>query len=63
MRIRMENVQDLAPDRIAAFLEGSAGIEFTGQSRTERYAWVEATLIEQRYFSLTKKQRGGCARC
>jgi transposase InsO family protein len=58
MRIRMENVQDLTPDRIAAFLDGSAGIEFTGQSRAERYAWVQATLIEQRYFSLTKKQRG-----
>lgn len=58
MRIRMENVQNLAPERIAAFLDGSAGIEFTGASRTERYAWVQATLVEQRYFSLDKKQRG-----
>jgi transposase InsO family protein len=54
----MENVGSLAPERITDFLGGSAGIEFTGQSRTEKYAWIEKVLIEQRYGSLTKKQRG-----
>lgn len=58
MRIRMENLGSLSPERIADFLSGSAEIEFTGQSRTERYAWMQATLIEQQYFSLRKKQRG-----
>lgn len=58
MRIHMENVGSLAPERIGDFLGGSAEIEFTGQTRSERYAWVQATLIEQRYFSLAKKQRG-----
>ena len=54
----MENVQALTSERIADFLSGSAEIEFTGQNRTERYAWVQATLTEQQYFSMTKKQRG-----
>jgi hypothetical protein len=54
----MENVQALTPERITDFLSGSAEIEFTGQNRTERYAWVQATLTQQQYFSLTKKYRG-----
>lgn len=58
MRIRMENLGSLTPERITEFLSGSAEIEFSGQSRSERYAWIEATLIEQQYFSLSKKQRG-----
>jgi hypothetical protein len=58
MRVRMENSEALSPERIGAFLKASAGIDFTGQSREERYAWVQSTLIEQRYFSLKKKQRG-----
>lgn len=58
MRIRMENIGALNPERIPEFLSGSAGIDFTGQSRRERYAWLQATLVEQQYFSLAKKQRG-----
>jgi hypothetical protein len=58
MRIRMENVQALTSERITEFLSGSGEIEFTGQNRTERYAWVQTTLTEQQYFSLTKKERG-----
>jgi len=54
----MENLEVLTPERIAEFLSGSAGIDFTGQSRTEKYAWLQSTLIEQRYFALHKKQRG-----
>jgi hypothetical protein len=58
MHIRMENIQALSSERITDFLNGSAEIEFTGQNRIERYAWVQATLTAQQYFSLTKKQRG-----
>ncbi|HYL92976.1 MAG TPA: integrase [Alphaproteobacteria bacterium] len=54
----MENLEALAPERITEFLSGSAGIDFTGQSRTERYAWLQATLTEQQYFALARKQRG-----
>ena len=58
MRIRMENLESLTPEGIEDFLCGSVGIEFTGQTRTERYAWIQARLVEQEYFSLPKKQRG-----
>lgn len=54
----MENLESLPQDRIAEFLSGSAGIDFTGQSRTETYTWLQHMLIEQKYFSLGKKQRG-----
>ena len=36
VRIRMENIQTLAPEKITEFLGGSTGIEFTGQSRAEQ---------------------------
>jgi hypothetical protein len=58
MRIRMENLEALTPERMMEFLSGSAEIDFTGQSRAERYTWVQTTLAEQRYFALEKKQRG-----
>src|ERR1039458_7963630 len=58
MQMRMENVEALRPERIEDFLGGSAGIDFTGQTRTERYAWIQRALVEQQYFSLPKKQRG-----
>jgi transposase InsO family protein len=58
MRIRMENIEGLTPEGMEDFLDGSAGIDFTGQTRAERYAWIQKTLVEQQYFSLAKKQRG-----
>ena len=54
----MENLEALTPEGIADFLRGSAEVEFSGQSRAERYAWLQTALIQQRYFSLSKKQRG-----
>jgi hypothetical protein len=54
----MEKLQGLAPERITEFLSGSAEIEFSGQRRTGKYAWVQSTLVEQGYFSLAKKKRG-----
>jgi hypothetical protein len=38
MQIRLENAEALTPERIEDFLDGSAGIDFTGQTRMERYA-------------------------
>jgi hypothetical protein len=58
MRVRMQNSEALTPEQIGAFLTASVGIDFTGQSREERYAWVQSTLIGQRYLSLGKKERG-----
>lgn len=54
----MEKLEALTPERMTEFLSGSAGIDFSGQSRAEKYAWVQSTLVEQGYFSLGKKQRG-----
>ena len=54
----MENLEALSPEQITDFLSGTAGVDFTGQTRAERYAWVQATLAEQEYFSLGKQQRG-----
>jgi transposase InsO family protein len=58
MQIRMETTQALSPEEIKGFLVGSTPLEFSGQSRTERYAWIETTLRQQEYFSLGRKQRG-----
>jgi hypothetical protein len=58
MRISMQNLEALTPERMTEFLSGSAGIDFTGQSRGEKYTWIQSTLVEQGYFSLVKKQRG-----
>jgi len=58
MRIHMENLEALTPERMTGFLSGNAGIDFTGQSRVEKYTWVQSTLVEQQYFSLGKKERG-----
>ncbi len=42
----MENLEALAPERMTEFLSGSAGIDFTGQGRAERYTWIQSTLEE-----------------
>lgn len=54
----MENMGSLSPEQVADFLGGSAGIEFTGQNRAEKYAWVEKVLVGQSYALLPKKERG-----
>jgi hypothetical protein len=54
----MENLEALTPERMTEFLSGSAEIDFTGQSRAEKDAWVESTLAEHRYFVLGKKECG-----
>ena len=61
MQIRMKNSEALAPERMDDFLEASTEIEFTGQGRQEVYDWIVATLVEQEYFTLRKKQRGRAA--
>lgn len=54
----MENLVSLPVNRMAEFVAASSGIDFKGQGRSEKYAWVQATLMEQGYFSLNKKERG-----
>ena len=58
MRILMKNTEALASERIDDFLQATAEIDFAGQGRRGVYEWVTATLVEQEYFTLRKKQRG-----
>lgn len=54
----MRNAESLTNSQITEFLKASAGIEFSGQSRPEVYAWVEKMLVDQEYQQQQKKQRG-----
>ena len=54
----MENAEGLTTEQIDDLLSGSQEIRFAGQGRQEVYDWIVATLVEQEYFTLGKKQRG-----
>jgi len=54
----MRNAESLTHSQINEFLKGSAGIEFSGQSRAEVYDWVEKMLVHQQYHQQRKKPRG-----
>jgi hypothetical protein len=44
----------LAREQIDEFLKASTEIDFTGQGRSQVYAWIAATLVEQEYFTLAR---------
>jgi hypothetical protein len=54
----MENAETLTEVQIQEFLKGSEGIVFEGQSREERYRWVQGVLVAQEYAAQDKKRRG-----
>ncbi len=54
----MHNAEVLTEQQIQEFLRGSQTIEFSGQSRRERYAFIQGVLVAQEYASQSKKQRG-----
>jgi hypothetical protein len=58
MHIGMRHAESLTNSQINEFLKASAGIEFSGQNRTEVYAWVEKMLVAQEYQQQREKQRG-----
>src|SRR5271157_5389930 len=58
MEIRMDNAEGLSEYQIQEFLRGSLAIEFSGQSRADRYAFIQQVLVAQEYASKAKKQRG-----
>jgi hypothetical protein len=58
MQIRMNNAEGLSEYQIQEFLRGSQAINFTGQSRADRYAFIQQVLVAQEYASKAKKQRG-----
>jgi transposase InsO family protein len=58
MQIRMDNAEGLTEDQIQEFLRGSQAIEFSGQGRADRYAFIQQVLVAQEYATKAKKQRG-----
>lgn len=58
MQIQMQNAEVLTQLEIEAFLKGSESIEFTGQNRAEKYAFVQRVLVGQEYAVKCKKERG-----
>src|SRR5579863_3945232 len=58
MQIRMDNAEVLTERQIQEFLRGSQAIEFSGQSRADRYAFIQQVLVAQEYATKAKKQRG-----
>jgi hypothetical protein len=58
MHIGMRSAESLTNSQIDQFLKASAGIECSGQSRTEVYIWVEKMLVDQEYRQQRKKERG-----
>src|SRR5580698_11128115 len=58
LQIRMENAETLTEIQIQEFLKGSQGIVFEGQTRAERYGWVQRVLVAQEYVRQDKKRRG-----
>jgi len=54
----MRNAEGLTNSQINEFLKGSAGIEFSGQSRAEVYGWIEKMLVGQEYQQRGKKEKG-----
>jgi transposase InsO family protein len=58
MQSEMRNASDLTPERIQEFLRASQTIDFVGKSRSEIYAWIQETLMQQEYFAQNRKERG-----
>ena len=54
----MDNAEGLTEDQIQEFLRGSQAIEFSGQGRADRYAFIQQVLVAQEYATKAKKQRG-----
>jgi hypothetical protein len=60
MQVEMQNAEALNRERIHESLKGSRAIQFTGQSRAEKYACVERVLVAQQYARHGKRERAGC---
>jgi len=54
----MQNSERLTQQQISEFLKGSQEISLTGQSKVEKYGWVQGVLVGQEFGRQEKKQRG-----
>jgi hypothetical protein len=55
-----DSVADVA--QLAGIVRAESAVRFSGKSRAETYAWVEATLTRFRYFGESKENKGVIAR-
>jgi len=56
--ISMDDTEATSLEQIRAFLAGSGEVRFAGQRRDEVYAWTERTLVQHRYASLGRLEKG-----
>jgi transposase InsO family protein len=54
----MEDGENLSPEQIRAFLEGSDEVHFQAQDKQELYGWVNRTLRQQDYGRLKRQAKG-----
>jgi len=54
----MEDGENLSPERMRAFLEGSDEVHFQAQDKQELYGWVNQTLRQQDYGRLKRPAKG-----
>ena len=55
MQIRLQNAEQLNLEQIREFLKSCEPIEFSGQNRSEMYAWVQRVLVGEEH---AVQQRG-----
>jgi transposase InsO family protein len=58
MQIRMPDPREWTTEQMRRFLEGSPEVAFQGESRTQVYGWIKATLIQQEYVRRTRTEKG-----
>ncbi len=54
----MQEPGDWTTEQMRRFLEGSHELEFQGQSRSQVYAWIKATLIQHEYQRRARAAKG-----
>src|ERR1700694_1672974 len=58
MHMQMHDPKEWNLEKIRGFLENDPGSECRTESRQELQGWIQATLVQQEYFHLKKKERG-----
>lgn len=58
MKTIMNDTQLKTIEELKIFLSGTESITFSFQSREDRYAWIEVTLIRLKYPGLNKRDKG-----
>jgi transposase InsO family protein len=58
LKISVHEAEKLSLEQIRRFVEASEELRFEGESRPERYNWVERVLVAQQYGSQGKAARG-----